>query len=52
MATVAAWLWLPLFVGLCLALGFYRSFTEAGAGGAQPTLCPDGSHLSRFLDCG
>jgi hypothetical protein len=47
----AAWLWLPLFVAVLFALGFYRSFVDPGASASGVTLCPQGSHLDQFLGC-
>jgi len=47
----AAWLWLPLFVGACTVVGFYRSYVDPGGSSSQVTPCPDGSHLARFLHC-
>lgn len=47
----AAWLWLPVFLAACLALGFYRSFVEPGASASGVNLCPQASHLNQFLGC-
>jgi hypothetical protein len=47
----AAWLWLPLFVGVCFVAGFYRSYVDPGTTNSQVSPCPDGSHLARFLNC-
>lgn len=47
----AAWLWLPLFLGACVVVGFYRSYVEPGASSTQVMPCPSGSHLARFLHC-
>ncbi|HEY0902866.1 MAG TPA: hypothetical protein VGE14_03165 [Marmoricola sp.] len=47
--TQATWLWLPLFLAGCIAVGFYRSY----AAPADPAAvsCPGGSQLDRFLGC-
>lgn len=47
----AAWLWLPLFLGACVVVGFYRSYVEPGASSTQVMPCPSGSYLARFLHC-
>jgi len=47
MVTGAAWLWLPLFLAACIAVGFVNSAT-----GASPTSgCTQSSHMDRFLGC-
>lgn len=47
----AAWLWLPLLLAACLALGFYNSFVAPGASASGVSGCPQGSHLDQFLGC-
>lgn len=47
--TGASWLWLPLFLVACLAVGFYNSY--AGPAGSAVTSCPGGSQMERFLGC-
>ncbi len=47
----AVWLWLPLFLAVCLALGFYRSFVDPGASASGSTRCPQGSQLDQLLGC-
>jgi hypothetical protein len=47
----AAWLWLPLFVAVLFALGFYRSFVDPSAASSGVSLCPQGSNLDQFLGC-
>lgn len=51
LAKQAAWLWLPLFLGVCVVLGAYNSYLAPESSGSQVTLCPDSSHLNRFLGC-
>jgi hypothetical protein len=47
----AAWLWLPVLLGLCVCLGFYRSHLDPASSSSTGTSCPDSSHLDRFLGC-
>lgn len=47
----AAWLWLPLFITALFALGFYRSYLDPSASASGVSVCPQGSHLDRFLGC-
>jgi len=47
----AAWLWLPLFVAVLFALGFYRSYVDPASSATGMSVCPQGSHLDQFLGC-
>lgn len=49
--TQAAWLWLPLLLVACMAIGFYRSYVDSGSASGVTTLCPQDSHLDRLLRC-
>lgn len=45
--THAAWLWLPLFLVLCVGVGFYRSAAAADS----INTCPSGTKMAQFLHC-
>ena len=47
----ASWLWLPLLLVVCFALGFYRSYVDPGHAASAATSCPQARHLDRFLGC-
>ncbi len=50
MIRMAAWLWLPLFIALCFAIGTYR--TAAGAAESGPGSCgSSATQLDIFLGC-
>lgn len=48
LVTGAAWLWLPLFVAACIAVGFVNS---ASGSSSTANTCAQSSHLDRFLGC-